>query len=81
MIIEKFNESLDNKRFPYEILNGELIKTIESKGKIFLTDTQYDKLKGLATKTKEAYDNYDKMKETQVEILKSAIHKVISDSK
>jgi len=83
MKIEKFNEGSDEskKRHPYMIKDGELKKTIESWGEIFLTDEQYDKVKPLAINIKSAYDNYDKMKKTQVEILKSAIQKIISDSK
>lgn len=82
---DKFNlnEDLNNdKRFPYEILpTGELIKTLESKAKIFLTNKQYDKIKDLSKSIKKQCDNYENMKKTQIEFLEAAIGKVIKDDK
>lgn len=87
MKIEKFNEGeKKTKEYPYELSEqGELKKTIESsmtKNKIvYLTDEQYNKLKGLSENTKKQCDNYDELKKQYIKILRAAIQKVKDDDK
>lgn len=87
MKIEKFNEGEKKpKEYPYELSEqGELKKTIESsmtKNKIvYLTDEQYNKLKGLSESTKKQCDNYDELKKQYIKILRAAIQKVKDDDK
>ena len=89
MKIEKFNEGSDEskKEFPYELTDsGELKKTIEFNANrlpqgtcVYLTDEQYDKLKGLSENTKKQCDNFDDMKKQYIKILRAAIQKVKKD--
>ena len=90
MKVEKFNEEVEDskKQYPYELTdNGDLIKTNEFNSKrlpsnmcVYLTDAEYDRLKGLSENTKEQCDNYDEIKKQYIKILRAAIQKVKSDS-
>lgn len=88
MKIEKFNEGSDEskKQYPYELTdNGELIKTNEFNAKklkcVYLTDDEYNKLKGLSNSTKNMCELLDEKKKAYLDILRAAISKVKNEDK
>lgn len=69
------------KQYPYVISsNGELTKTIESLAQFYLTDDQYNKVKGLADAVKAKCDNLDEQKKLEIQRLKLVISKIKKDS-
>ncbi len=69
------------KQYPYAISsNGELAKTIESLAQFYLTDDQYNKVKGLADAVKAKCDNLDEQKKLEIQRLKLVISKIKKDS-
>lgn len=77
---EEINESAREKGYIIKPDNGELKIGFTFNSDIFLTDDEYNRIKELASNIKAACENYNKMKETQIEILRSAIRKVKDDS-
>ena len=78
---ENLNESY-KKEYPYTInKNGLLVRGLESFSDIFLTDEEYDKLKGLSEAINKKCENLDEIKKTEIERLKLAIQKAKNDSK
>lgn len=66
-----------SKQYPYIVgNNGELTKTIESLGQFYLTDEQYEKVKGLANAVKAKCDNLDEQKKLEIKRLKLVIAKI-----
>jgi len=89
MKIEKFNEEVDKDKFrnPYELSeNGELTKTQEYSTRrnnnktVYLTDEEYDKLKGLSDSTKHMCELLDEKKKVYVSIVIVAIEKIKSET-
>jgi len=78
---ENMNESY-NREYPYTInKNGLLVRGLESFSDIFLTNDEYDKLKGLSEAINKKCEHLDETKRLEIERLKLAIQKVKNDSK
>ena len=89
MKVGKFNEEYDKDKFrnPYELSeNGELTKTQEYSTRknnsitVYLTDEEYDKIKGLSDSTKNMCELLDEKKKVYVSIVIGAIEKIKSET-
>lgn len=70
-----------SKQQPYTIgNNGELLRSIESMANVYLTDEQYEKVKGLADAIKAKCDNLDEQKKLEIQRLKLVINKIKKES-
>jgi hypothetical protein len=68
------------KQYPYTLSNnGELTRTIESLAQFYLTDEEYNKVKGLADAVKAKCDNLDEQKKLETQRLKLIIGKIKND--
>lgn len=74
-MIKRF-ESLSNEQ-PYFISdNGELIRTIDNKANVWMTDEQYEKIKDFANSVKDLCATLDEKKRLEVLRLKLVIKEI-----